>query len=124
MGLAIQTTIEYETMECGECGILFALSMSFYRERKELGKAWYCPNGHSRVFRESVVEKLRKDLEAERKRRIEPWDRANRAEAEVEKARRKLSRVGKGVCPWCKRSFQNLKRHVACKHPNQAEARG
>jgi hypothetical protein len=33
------------------------------------------------------------------------------------KARNQLERVGNGVCPCCTRSFTNLRRHMATKHP-------
>jgi uncharacterized protein (UPF0212 family) len=31
-------------------------------------------------------------------------------------------RVGHGVCPCCNRSFAQLRRHMAAKHPEYAEA--
>ena len=33
-----------------------------------------------------------------------------------DKLARKLKRVGRGVCPECNRTFQNLASHMACKH--------
>lgn len=32
-----------------------------------------------------------------------------------------IDRVGKGVCPCCKRSFTNLRRHMTTKHPDVAK---
>lgn len=40
--------------------------------------------------------------------------------AEVERLRKALEikkRVGNGVCPCCNRTFENLSRHMSCKHP-------
>jgi hypothetical protein len=34
-----------------------------------------------------------------------------------EKVERKLKRVHRGVCPCCKRTFQNIQRHMETKHP-------
>jgi|HubBroStandDraft_4_1064222.scaffolds.fasta_scaffold00027_65 hypothetical protein len=51
----------FTRMACGECGIEFDVPEHFYKERKENGKGWYCPNGHSRVFRESDLDKMRRE---------------------------------------------------------------
>lgn len=42
----------------------------------------------------------------------------NDAERAVKKAQNKLKRVERGVCPECNRTFNNLARHMACKHAN------
>jgi hypothetical protein len=48
-------------------------------------------------------------------------ERANRAEREASIERDKLARLRKrakhGVCPCCKRTFQQLARHMKQKHP-------
>jgi hypothetical protein len=110
--------VELVTMECGECGIVFAMSSSKYRRCKEKGEGWCCPNGHNRIFCESEIDKLKKELEAERQRKMNALTRENEALAEKAKLERKLKRVHKGVCPCCNRTFVNLGRHMATKHPS------
>lgn len=123
MGYALRQDVQLETHECGECGIVFAAPRAFWDERRRTGKGWSCPNGHSRIFTETDVQKLQKQLDAE-KHRAEMFRReadeqrkqAIAARGQVTKARNKLARVDKGVCPECNRSFANVARHMRSKH--------
>ena len=83
----------------------------------------YCQTGWS--WSESEADRLRKQLENRerelRESKCETLRKQQLLESETaarEKAERKLRRVHNGVCPCCKRSFQNLARHMAAKHPN------
>lgn len=119
-------------MCCGECGIEFKVPDHFKRERLETGKGWYCPNGHSRVFKETESDKYRR--EAERlKQQLAMKDDAIRYQKEArEAAERRASaargqvtrlknRAAAGVCPCCNRHFTNLERHMQGKHPDFAK---
>lgn len=103
------------------CGVNFAIPQTLYNTAKEHGVGFYCPRGHHLGLGESYVTKLERELESERKRK--EWAQqdaktARRAEAIARgKLRAQSERVSKGVCPCCKRSFQNLRRHMAAKHP-------
>jgi hypothetical protein len=113
-------SFDMREMRCGKCGIVF-WAPEFYMEQREKDQQnWYCPNGHSRVFRESTADKLRKELEAEQQRsRMERSMRidAENAEARIERElKRTKKRVNAGVCPHCNRTFQQLARHMQCKH--------
>lgn len=113
---------EYAQMCCGECGIEFQVPNHFYRERLETGRGWYCPNGHSRVFKESKVDKLQRELNNAKQQIARAEDEAREAReesaAQVKLRKRLEKRVHNGVCPCCSRSFANLKRHMATKHPS------
>ena len=123
MGLAMLNTEAVE-IQCGECGIIFSVPKHWQEQRRENGKSFYCPNGHCRAYVESEVQKLAKALAAERQRR--EWSEANEraARAAKEKAEAKTARLQRrikaGVCPLCKRSFVQLRRHMECKHPDSA----
>lgn len=108
-------------MACGECGTEFAVPDHFYKERRETGKGWHCPNGHSRVFRESDAEKLRRerDLLKQQHARLEQELAEARAETErKEKAVKRLKkRASAGTCPCCKRTFANMAEHMKHRHP-------
>lgn len=122
-------------MLCGQCGIEFAVPDAFYKERQEKGPAlgWHCPNGHSRVFRESTSEVLRRerdllvqriaakddDIKYHREQREAAERRAAAARGQITKIK---NRVGHGVCPCCNRTFENLQRHMTTQHPTFAEA--
>lgn len=120
-------TRPFVDMCCGECGIEFKVPEHFYSERKETGKGWFCPNGHSRVFRESDVHVLTRErdrlkqqmaqkddeLSAERNRRILAERDAQRI---ADKAQRAAKRTLAATCPCCNRSFANLARHLKTQH--------
>lgn len=114
---AFSLYVAFEQRVCGECGIAFAAPASFWSERRDDHKTWYCPNGHQRHYPgESEKEKAERLLREERERHQRTLARENAERAAKEKAERKLKRVGRGVCPECNRSFANLARHMNCKH--------
>ena len=111
-------TIETVEMECGECGVLFWVTRAFYRERRNRKLGWCCPNGHSRVFRESEVDALKRELEEERSKLAGAQFELMAAEKKV---RRLEKRAKNGVCPCCHRQFAQLTRHMKSKHPEFAQ---
>jgi len=129
MAAQITEQVTLTIMECGECGMTFAVPEGWRRERQETGKGWYCPNGHARVYRESDVDALKKQLEREKRSR-EAWeaqadsygrqrDGAQRSAAAHKGQATKLrKRAAAGVCPCCHRTFQQLSRHMKTKHPD------
>ena len=106
-------TVAYECIRCGECSVQFALNSNFYRQRKEDGQRFSCPNGHQVRYCDSNADHLRKV----RSQLAHEREQHEAAKAENERLKR---RVAKGVCPCCKRSFQNLREHIATKHPKFA----
>lgn len=120
----------YVPVACGYCDIVFGMPEDFYRRRKEDHKTWHCPNGHPRYFKgKSEVERVREELEAaqrslERTRRWAEQEARRAVSAEMSRRVTKghltriKRRVAAGVCPSCKRSFQNLHRHMAGQHPD------
>jgi hypothetical protein len=120
----ILESIELTVMRCGMCGISFAMPEYYRAERKEDGGVWYCPNGHQRVFRESDVQIARAERDAALRKLTEA-----KCEVTAERSARELAekvlknhqkRTKNGVCPCCKRSFVNLRRHIATQHPTFA----
>lgn len=89
----------------------------FYDRRLHDHKVYYCPSGHSQIFTsESEAEKNARLLREEQARHHRTLQRVNDESKAREKAERKLRSVSRGVCPECNRSFENLARHMACKH--------
>lgn len=113
---------------CPVCGITYAGPARFFEDKRSTKKSWWCPNGHSLSFTKSEADELREKL-AEEKRNAEFWrSRTNTAQADADHARAQANgykgaltkvkkRVGNGVCPCCNRSFVDLGRHMATKHP-------
>ncbi|MHB8492459.1 MAG: hypothetical protein ACYDA6_09655 [Solirubrobacteraceae bacterium] len=90
----------------------------------------YCPLGHSYIISgKGEAEKLREQLEQEQRRLQAARDRAARIGAARDQAEasaraykgaatRARTRAAAAVCPCCKRSFVQLRRHLATKHPD------
>lgn len=114
-------------MCCGECGIEFQVPAPWQQERKENGKTWFCPNGHSRVYRESDADALRRERDQLVQRIAQKDDEIRHqremrdaAERRVSAAKGQITRLKKraanGVCPCCNRSFADLHKHMQTKH--------
>lgn len=117
---------------CGKCGGTYAIAERFRRQCQEEGKGWNCP--YCKVgwgYGEGENAKLKRQLQAERNR-VEYWQneecverrraehQARRASAFKGQVTKIKNRVGRGVCPCCNRTFENLARHMASQHPEWA----
>ena len=120
------------TITCCRCKVQFGMTEEFYGIAQQRGETftWYCPNGHAQIFsaRESEEDKLRRERDR-LKQSIAEWmdaeseqrERAQLAERRAAAARGQVTklknRASKGICPCCNRTFTNLQRHMATKHP-------
>ena len=121
--------------ECFTCGMPIALSEGHLRRFNEEGESIYCVSGHITVRRKSDNRQLREDLAAaqewvtrletavqDERKETQTWKNAHEnqgrmLEREQTKRKRLENRVHDGVCPHCRRSFQNVQRHMARQHP-------
>lgn len=125
---------------CPTCFVHYAAPQALFAYKNENSEGWYCPNGHRIIFSESKLTKAEAKAEELRRER----DRLKQNEAfyverytEDQKQKRELTRVngalkgsltkvrkrvGHGVCPCCNRSFSDLARHMAGKHPDFSAA--
>jgi hypothetical protein len=83
----------------------------------------YCPLGHSYINAgEGEAERLRRELGWQRDRVARANARADQAEASARAhkgaATKARKRAAAAVCPCCNRSFVQLRRHMATKHPD------
>ena len=129
-------TDELTVVTCGAagCGQTFGMTTSFYRQVRASHETWYCPSGHPRAYLgESAVEReqrLRKRAEESARFARASRDAAlDQAEAAERSARafkghvtRLRNRIANGVCPVpsCRRSFENVRRHITGQHPEWA----
>lgn len=133
MSAVLNFDIAMDSHICGTCGITWQQPLEFTKQKRRDLSTFYCPNGHPWVFRESDIDKLRKEMQAQidRKERERAWaaEARDRYHQEVEDTKRKLSaakgqltktkkRVAGGICPCCNRSFVALARHMKTKHPD------
>ena len=126
MTTIFEVATTYVAIECGGCGTPFAMSQEFYDRRRRDHKNWYCPMGCVRHYSgESKEQRFRRELETERRENHDlryRIDHANRSRAALKGQVTKIKRrVGKGICPCCRRNFANLKRHMEGQHPNWRE---
>lgn len=121
--MSLVFTVDLVSVQCGKCGVTFGLPANFHRQCCEVGQHFYCPNGHCRVYGETEVKRLERELALEKSRHDQTKARLNTAEkavaTEKRKAARVQARVQNGVCPHCRRSFQNLRRHMQTKHKDK-----
>jgi hypothetical protein len=114
-----------ETLEltsCPACSIQFAVPKQWLDARRENGNDFRCPNGHSLSYK-SEIDRLRKALTAEQASKAALADQLQAAERSASAARGQVTklrkRIANGVCPCCNRTFANLARHMASKHPGE-----
>ena len=125
MTVALAVTVDLTQIVCGECGGTYAIAERVRKQRQDHSGFWHCPYCQtSWGFSKGELQKTREELELERKRHSSTLARLNETTAELDKtqkaAKRVRTRVQKGVCPCCNRTFINLGRHMATKHPEKS----
>ena len=126
---AMLVTETLTKMTCGKCAGCYAISERFRQECHDdaIGLGWNCPYckcwwGYPGKT-EAEKQRERADQAEARERNLKcraaTLERSRNAlKGVVTKTKR---RIGKGVCPCCNRTFQDLQRHMAGKHPEYAD---
>lgn len=83
----------------------------------------YCPLGHTYIKAgEGEAARLKRQLKAEQERAARLAAQRDQAEASARAhkgaATKARKRAAAALCPCCKRSFVQLRRHMASKHPD------
>jgi predicted RNA-binding Zn-ribbon protein involved in translation (DUF1610 family) len=128
---AIQTETTFTVVDCPRCGVLHGITTDFETRRRDDGANVYCPNGHVWVYRGGIRERLQAERDQAQRERDEATiallaERRQRQRAEndlldkVQAEQRMAKRLHAGVCPQCGRTFAQLRRHMAAKHPQDA----
>ena len=115
-------TLDLFISDC-TCGVIFGIPSDLEKRRRADRRAFYCPNGHALYFQGKTDAQKLRDAEA---RETHLADQLRAAVRDAEAARVQLlrdrARFANGVCPCCQRSFENVRRHMLAKHPEQVEA--
>ena len=119
-GLRVAYSGSLVTEECCACGIPFAMPEEFRKAMVDDKKSFHCPNGHSQHYTTSEADRLRKQLEQERAALNSAYDRLNAEKRSHAATKGQLTRIKKGVCPYCHRNFSAVKRHIDRMHPDEA----
>lgn len=129
---AYSTWVDLTIKECPSCGIVYGIPQDFNDKRFNDGGNWFCPNGHSLVFKQTESQKQARKAEAAERRATNAENAARyqreragaeqrRASAYKGQATRIRNRIAAGVCPvpGCRRSgFTQIMRHIEAKHPS------
>jgi hypothetical protein len=108
------------------------LNSAHHQFLQRSGEPFVCPSGHGNVYRVTEADRLKNELAAAVAAR-DQWEAAYRDEQRSRKATERSltatrgqvtrikNRVAHGVCPCCHRTFANVARHMAGKHPDFTE---
>jgi hypothetical protein len=120
----------WEESKCWKCGEPMAFQTGRIEHARKANTPLHCPFGHANYWElgESEADKLRRERDQLKQRIAFKDDMIREAEARAEHERRRANgykghatkitkRAKAGVCPCCNRSFENLRRHMATKHP-------
>lgn len=118
--------LQFEPTTCCTCGLTFAVPIAWYRKKRETHERFSCPNGCKLEFSaKTELDRMREEtktvqaqLNEERHLRLvreRELEKLNKDKAELE------SRISRGQCPCCKRTFKHLARHMRSKHPEKVE---
>jgi uncharacterized Zn finger protein (UPF0148 family) len=124
-----------EVLECGHCGIPFAVPKDFHAKVKRTGEVFWCPNGGKISYHETEADRLKARLADEQRWRenAETRERAAGDQLRASELRvraykgvvtRTKRRAAAGVCqvPGCRRHFADLQRHMESKHPGYGDS--
>ena len=131
----LQYSTVLEVLDCGACGIPFALPRDFHQKVQRTGEQFCCPNGDKIIYRQSENDELKKRLADEKRWRVASDTALQAARDQADAAERRVTaykgvvtrtkkRVAAGVCPvpGCKRHFADLQRHMESRHPGHGDA--
>lgn len=118
----------FVSIRCWRCDVVYGMSETMHERRKKDGESFFCPNGHSAAYKETEADRMRRERDRLAQRVAEKDDEIRRQRELREGTERQLAatrgvvtriknRVGHGVCPCCNRTFGDLSRHMATKHP-------
>jgi hypothetical protein len=119
--LTYQKTLNLVVVECYSCTIQYGIPASLNKMLldKRSNATTYCPNGHGWCYTGQTAEERVRAAEA---RATHADDQRQAAERRVTAYKGQLTkvknRVANGVCPCCSRTFVNLARHMAGRHPD------
>ncbi len=116
------------TETCCNCHIAFAMPQELQVKCKQDGTTFYCPNGHPQVYSKPEITKLQEQLNRAnsdaqywRQRQVDIAAEKLHVERQLRTRKGQITkiknRIGKGVCPCCNRTFENVARHMESQHP-------
>lgn len=116
----ITAKVKLDTIECCNCGVIFAMPTELNDKYHRKGGSFYCPNGHGQSYTKTREMKLRHRLDQteaqlERTKDILEGTQKSLAATKGHLTRTK-KRVKAGLCTECNRHFDNLQDHMEHEH--------
>lgn len=126
------TAVSLVTLTCAACGTPFGMESNLNQNRRQDGKSFSCPNGHSNIYGPGTVDKLKQQLALEAKKREQLETRLRARAEDIERLERSRSalrgvitrtkrEIAAGRCPVCGETFPVVAEHMAAAHPDYAE---
>lgn len=114
---------------CPDCGTNFGCEEDLIEARRKDGRTFYCPNGHRLSYKDSEVERLRKETQRLARRAENLEAQRDQLTTSVEHERRRVAtykghltrtrnRITSGNCPCCDEHFPDLQSHITTAHPS------
>lgn len=125
----VQSAVDLSTVVCGQCSGVYAIAERYREGKYRKGGFWNCPYcqcswGYGTSELSRVKDQLAESQRlVEQERKLKEWARQEARNTERRRIALKgqitkvKNRIGHGVCPCCKRNFENLRRHMLSKHP-------
>lgn len=126
-GLTFEQTDTLITEDCCNCGVVFAMPQKLRDRLIQTHNSFYCPNGHSQSYTGKTKEQVQRERAERLERDLANKDedlRAERASHTATKGQltKAKKRADAGMCQHCNRSYVDVRRHMASKHPDHAVA--
>lgn len=112
---------EFRKLQCSECAVTYYYPEKWCTNAANKHKGWQCPNGHGQVFKDSQLDRTRRERDLLKQQTARLEDEAREARARADKAEKATKRLKKrssaGTCPCCNRTFGNMAEHMKHQHP-------
>lgn len=112
-------------LDCPNCGVIFGITEDYEDRRRKDGKDFHCPNGHVCCWTPGKSDAAKLQDERAEREKVETALFMSIIAAEDMRGiiLRDRARFAAGLCPCCRRSFDNVRRHMTDQHPDYAVQR-
>jgi hypothetical protein len=121
MTMIINHSEEFRRLQCSECAVVYYFPERWCKCAANEKKGWECPNGHRQAFRDSELDRTRRERDLLKQQAARLEEEASLARVRAEKAEKATKRLKKrssaGTCPCCNRTFGNMAEHMKHQHP-------
>ena len=133
MSVLVDLSVHLTAIECGSCAMSFAVPAAFYRNCRDEGQSFRCPNPRclwpTQSYKKTTNAALQEQLDSAKRRAAFEIKSRIGAQRREEHQRRRAStykghltrtkkRISAGLCPRCDRTFENLSHHMHTTHPD------